>query len=70
MTATDLRASRRAVLAGLAANGEMVIRRIGHLDRGYERLEAKLRSLGAHVERVEFGTERRVMTFQGDAARP
>ncbi|HAH45589.1 MAG TPA: UDP-N-acetylglucosamine 1-carboxyvinyltransferase, partial [Planctomycetaceae bacterium] len=41
------------VLAGLAAAGETVIRRIYHLDRGYERLEEKLISLGAHVERVK-----------------
>ncbi|MEQ8635219.1 UDP-N-acetylglucosamine 1-carboxyvinyltransferase [Gimesia maris] len=50
--ASDLRASAALVLAGLAAEGETVIRRIYHLDRGYERLEEKLISLGAHVERV------------------
>ena len=50
--ATDLRASASLVIAGLAAQGETVIERIYHLDRGYEALEAKLAALGAHVERV------------------
>ncbi len=50
--ASDLRASAALVLAALAAHGETVIHRIYHLDRGYERLESKLRTLGAQVERV------------------
>lgn len=50
--ASDLRASAALVLAGLAASGESVIRRIYHLDRGYERLEEKLVRLGANVRRV------------------
>jgi len=50
--ATDLRASACLVLAALAASGETEIQRIYHLDRGYERMEEKLRSLGAQVERV------------------
>lgn len=50
--ATDLRASACLVLAGLAAKGETVVNRIYHLDRGYEGLEEKLKSLGAIVERV------------------
>jgi UDP-N-acetylglucosamine 1-carboxyvinyltransferase len=50
--ATDLRASASLVLAGLAAQGETVIDRIYHLDRGYEALEAKLSALGARIERV------------------
>ena len=49
--ATDLRASASLVLAGLAAEGETTVNRIYHLDRGYERLEAKLKSLGARIER-------------------
>ena len=49
--ATDLRASACLVLAGLAARGETVVGRIYHLDRGYEKLEAKLASLGASVKR-------------------
>ena len=53
VTATDLRASAALVLAGLAAEGMTLVRRIEHLDRGYERLDEKLRSLGASVERVE-----------------
>ncbi|MBY0281807.1 MAG: UDP-N-acetylglucosamine 1-carboxyvinyltransferase [Alphaproteobacteria bacterium] len=50
--ATDLRASVCLVLAGLAANGETTLSRIYHLDRGYERLEEKLRNCGAIIERV------------------
>jgi len=50
--ATDLRASASLVLAGLAAQGETVIDRIYHLDRGYEGMELKLQGLGAHVARV------------------
>ena len=49
--ATDLRASASLVLAGLAAGGDTVIDRIYHLDRGYERMELKLQTLGARVER-------------------
>jgi UDP-N-acetylglucosamine 1-carboxyvinyltransferase len=50
--ATDLRASASLVIAGLVAQGETVIDRIYHLDRGYDRMEVKLRALGADVERV------------------
>ncbi len=50
--ATDLRASASLVIAGLVAEGETVIERIYHLDRGYERLEEKLAALGARVRRV------------------
>ena len=49
--ATDLRASASLVLAGLAAAGETIVNRIYHLDRGYEKLEVKLRELGARIER-------------------
>ncbi len=51
--ATDLRASVSLVLAGLAAEGETVVSRVYHLDRGYERIEEKLRALGADIERIE-----------------
>ena len=51
--ASDLRASAALVLAGLAAEGETVIKRIYHLDRGYEHLERKLKTLGADISRVE-----------------
>ncbi len=50
--ATDLRASMSLVIAGLAAEGETVVRRVYHLDRGYERLEEKLSGVGAAIERV------------------
>ena len=50
--ATDLRASAGLVIAGLVADGETVVDRIYHLDRGYEALETKLGSLGARIERV------------------
>jgi len=50
--ATDLRASVSLVLAGLAAQGETVVQRIYHLDRGYEQLENKLAACGAEIERV------------------
>ena len=51
--ATDLRASASLVLAGLVAEGETRVHRIYHLDRGYERMEAKLRQLGARVDRLD-----------------
>jgi UDP-N-acetylglucosamine 1-carboxyvinyltransferase len=51
--ATDLRASASLVIAGLAAEGETLIERIYHLDRGYERMEQKLAALGARVRRVK-----------------
>jgi len=50
--ATDLRASASLVLAGLAAEGETVVDRVYHLDRGYEALEQKLARLGARIERL------------------
>ncbi|MBE7366331.1 UDP-N-acetylglucosamine 1-carboxyvinyltransferase [Ramlibacter pallidus] len=51
--ATDLRASASLVIAGLVADGETMVDRIYHLDRGYEQMEAKLRELGADIERVK-----------------
>ena len=51
--ATDLRASAGLVIAGLAAEGETMVDRIYHLDRGYEALEKKLSALGARIERVK-----------------
>ena len=50
--ATDLRASVSLILAGLAAEGETIVNRVYHLDRGYERVEEKLGAVGAKVERV------------------
>ncbi|HEU4596465.1 MAG TPA: UDP-N-acetylglucosamine 1-carboxyvinyltransferase [Pyrinomonadaceae bacterium] len=50
--ASDLRASACLVLAGLAAGGETTIDRVYHIDRGYEKIEAKLRAVGARIERL------------------
>ena len=52
MMATDLRASASLVIAGLAANGESIVDRLYHLDRGYDNLVGKLRALGAEVSRI------------------
>ncbi|PKU26335.1 UDP-N-acetylglucosamine 1-carboxyvinyltransferase [Telmatospirillum siberiense] len=54
--ATDLRASVSLVLAGLAAEGETLVNRVYHLDRGYERVEEKLAACGAEIERIKDGT--------------
>jgi UDP-N-acetylglucosamine 1-carboxyvinyltransferase len=51
--ATDLRASASLVIAGLIAEGETEVRRVYHLDRGYERMELRLAQLGADCERVK-----------------
>jgi UDP-N-acetylglucosamine 1-carboxyvinyltransferase len=51
--ATDLRASASLVIAGLVAEGETVVDRIYHLDRGYDRMEDKLRGVGADIERLK-----------------
>ena len=51
--ATDLRASASLVIAGLVAEGETVVDRIYHLDRGYDQMESKLRGIGADIERVK-----------------
>ena len=50
--ATDLRASVSLILAGLAAEGETIVNRVYHLDRGYERVENKLAAVGAEIERL------------------
>jgi UDP-N-acetylglucosamine 1-carboxyvinyltransferase len=50
--ATDLRASVSLVLAGLVAEGETIVNRVYHLDRGFDRLEEKLRQVGADIARV------------------
>ena len=51
--ASDLRASASLVLAGLAAEGETLIDRVYHIDRGYETIVRKLRKLGADIERIK-----------------
>jgi UDP-N-acetylglucosamine 1-carboxyvinyltransferase len=53
LMATDLRASASLVIAALAAKGESEIRRIYHLDRGYEKMEEKLKKIGADIRRVK-----------------
>ncbi len=53
VTATDLRASAALVIAGLAAEGKTIIQGLHHLDRGYDNIEAKLRNLGAKIERIK-----------------
>jgi UDP-N-acetylglucosamine 1-carboxyvinyltransferase len=50
--ATDLRASVSLVLAGMAAEGETIVNRVYHLDRGFDRLEQKLSGVGADIARV------------------
>src|SRR2546430_17455441 len=50
--ASDLRASASLVLAGLVAEGETLIDRVYHIDRGYEKIETKLKEVGADIERV------------------
>jgi UDP-N-acetylglucosamine 1-carboxyvinyltransferase len=57
VTATDLRASAALVLAGLAAHGKTTIQALHHLDRGYDNLEAKMRNLGAKIERVRVNAD-------------
>jgi UDP-N-acetylglucosamine 1-carboxyvinyltransferase len=51
--ATDLRASAGLVIAGLVAEGETLVDRVYHLDRGYDQMEAKLRAIGADIERIK-----------------
>jgi UDP-N-acetylglucosamine 1-carboxyvinyltransferase len=51
--ASDLRASASLVLAGLCASGETQVDRVYHIDRGYETIEKKLRSVGAEIERLK-----------------
>jgi UDP-N-acetylglucosamine 1-carboxyvinyltransferase len=53
VTSTDLRASSSLIIAGLAAEGETIISRIYHIDRGYDRIEMKLKNLGAEIERIK-----------------
>lgn len=49
--ASDLRASASLVIAGLAAEGETIVDRVYHIDRGYEKIEEKLRAVGGQIER-------------------
>jgi UDP-N-acetylglucosamine 1-carboxyvinyltransferase len=65
VTATDLRASAALVLAGLAAHGKTTIQDLHHLDRGYDDLEAKMRNLGAKIERVRINADGEVVYRYG-----
>jgi len=60
LLASDLRASASLVLAALCAEGETVIERVYHIDRGYETIVRKFRSLGADIERIKSGVEETV----------
>jgi len=67
--ASDLRASASLVLAGLVAEGETIIGRVYHIDRGYEKIEAKLRAVGADIERIrEPVTAPHTQAAESDAA--
>ena len=50
---SDLRAGAALVLAALAADGETIVNRVYHIDRGYDKLELKLNTVGAQIERVK-----------------
>jgi UDP-N-acetylglucosamine 1-carboxyvinyltransferase len=66
VAATDLRAGAGLILMGLAAEGETEVLKISHIDRGYERLEDKLTSLGAKIERVQYMPRRRASDRESD----
>ena len=66
--ASDLRASASLVLAGLVADGESIIHRVYHIDRGYERIEAKLRAVGADIERLRESVTGTLEQVPGDVA--
>jgi UDP-N-acetylglucosamine 1-carboxyvinyltransferase len=68
--ASDLRASAALLIAALAAEGESVIRRIYHLDRGYDRLEVKLNHLGASIQRVNDAPQSLPETWQPEGIEP
>jgi UDP-N-acetylglucosamine 1-carboxyvinyltransferase len=68
--ASDLRASAALVIAALAAEGETVIRRIYHLDRGYDSLELKLNLLGARIQRLSDAPEHLPETLKPDGIEP
>lgn len=68
--ATDLRASAALVLAALAAEGKTTIQGLHHLDRGYDNIEAKLRQLGANIQRVKEDAVEEVVTAQSKVTTP
>jgi len=67
--ASDLRASACLVLAGLVAEGETIIDRVYHIDRGYEKIETKLKAVGADIARVRESVTSPLTSTQGDEAR-
>lgn len=66
--ASDLRASACLVLAGLVAEGETIIDRVYHIDRGYEKIETKLKAVGGNIERVRESVTSPLTSAQGDEA--
>ena len=66
--ASDLRASASLVLAGLVADGETLIDRVYHIDRGYEKIETKLKAVGADIERVRESVTAPLPSREDDAA--
>jgi UDP-N-acetylglucosamine 1-carboxyvinyltransferase len=66
--ASDLRASACLVLAGLVAEGETIIDRVYHIDRGYEKIETKLKAVGADIERVRESVTSPLTSSEGDEA--
>ena len=64
VSSTDLRGGAALVLAGLAAEGETIVRSIGHIDRGYEDYVGKLRHLGADVERCLMNDDGSLVALQ------
>lgn len=66
--ASDLRASASLVLAGLIAEGETIIDRVYHIDRGYEKIETKLKALGADIDRVRESVTSPLSSEEGAAA--
>jgi UDP-N-acetylglucosamine 1-carboxyvinyltransferase len=66
--ASDLRASASLVLAGLVAEGETIIDRVYHIDRGYEKIETKLKAVGADIERIRESVTAPLTSASEDAA--
>lgn len=66
--ASDLRASASLVLAGLVAEGETLIDRVYHIDRGYEKIEIKLKEVGADIERLRESVTAPLPAEEGSAA--
>ena len=66
--ASDLRASACLVLAGLVAEGETIIDRVYHIDRGYEKIETKLKAVGAEIVRVRESVTSPLTSAEGDEA--